>query len=302
MTLKATKEETKTIEAVNCPACGGRAVGRWKQYVPDGWVVVCRRNKCHMSSDVGRIKQKTLYDAIETWNIYVGYLKRGEKLEEAKQEKDGLLPVICPECGDSPLMTGSTETGFKVECNSYSCRYTDGMPGCVMVNTEYEAIEDWNNQARLIKYRERYVCESKEPKPAPKPKLEPLPCPRCGSGAHRWTERHYSSPMIGGVTHTDRFAVSCNETTCPLSNINLFYYATRDEAVKKWNKYVEEYSMPSCHECDYTKFQKTDEPCRRCLADDLRHRFFKPKVEPSPKCHGRCPLCPRCQQGCSLTK
>ena len=258
MTLKATKEETKTIEAVNCPACGGRAVGRWKQYVPDGWVVVCRRNKCHMSSDVGRIKQKTLYDAIETWNIYVGYLKRGEKLEEAKQEKDGLLPVICPECGDSPLMTGSTETGFKVECDSYSCKYTDGMPGCVMVNTEYEAIEDWNNQARLIKYRERYVCESKdkekdircatcgnvdvddkcildasdlvnclmhdyakwkprdcdtckhlgfhrlctrpprplgdscltdeiftqwEPKPAPKPNLEPLPCPRCGSGA-----------------------------------------------------------------------------------------------------------------------
>ena len=238
MTLKATKEETKTIEAVNCPACGGRAVGRWKQYVPDGWVVVCRRNKCHMSSDVGRIKQKTLYDAIETWNIYVGYLKRGEKLEEAKQEKDGLLPVICPECGDSPLMTGSTETGFKVECNSYSCKYTDGMPGCVMVNTEYEAIEDWNNQARLIKYRERYVCESKEPKPAPKPKLEPLPCPRCGSETRKHTERHYTNYESGSFGFEDRFAISCREITCPLKNINLFYYATLDEAVKKWNKYV----------------------------------------------------------------
>ena len=75
-------------------------------------------------------------------------------------------------------------------------------------------------------------------KPEAKPKLEPLPCPRCGSRAHRWTDRHYIPPMIGGVTHIDRFAVSCNETTCPLSNINLFYYATLDEAVKKWNKYV----------------------------------------------------------------
>lgn len=164
-------------------------------------------------------------------------------------------------------------SGFTVGCIESPCPESRLRSGCPTI---YAAIEEWNEYvARRIvnclmhdyakwKPRDCDTCKhlgfhrlctrpprplgdscltdeiftQREPKPAPKPKLEPLPCPRCGSGAHRWTERHYGSPMIGGVTHTDRFAVSCNETTCPLSNINLFYYATLDEAVKKWNKYV----------------------------------------------------------------
>ena len=75
-------------------------------------------------------------------------------------------------------------------------------------------------------------------KPEAKPKLEPLPCPRCGSETRKHTERHYTNYESGSFGFEDRFAISCREITCPLKNINLFYYATLDEAVKKWNKYV----------------------------------------------------------------